>query len=113
MSNEDVNFIRNLITSDEATSHVKGYVNRHNCRIWEFAPPDGVCIKPHSSPKVSVWANVTCYGLMGPYLFEEVMVKADHYLKMLKEFLVPYVKRKLKSAIFQQDGAPPHYTLSR
>ena len=40
-------------------------------------------------------------------------MKTDHYLKMLKGFFILHLKRKrkLKSATFQQDGAPPHYAL--
>ena len=110
MSNEYINFIRNLITVNKATFHVKVYVNSHNCRIWESKPSDRVCIKSYSSPKINVYATVTCYSLIGLYFFEEYVVKADHYRKMLKEFLVLNLKRrKLKSSIFQQDGAPPHY----
>ena len=78
--NADVNIIRNLITFDETTFYVKDYVNRHNCRIWRSEPPDGVCIKSQSSPKADVWGAVTCYGLIGPYFFEDVM-KAGHYLR--------------------------------
>ena len=44
----------------------------------------------------------------GPYFFEEDVIGANHYLKMLKMFLVMHLKRKrkLKSAIFEEDGAP-------
>ena len=82
-------------------------------RIWGSEPPEGICIKSHSSPKVNVWAGFACYGVIGPYLFEEDIVKAYHCLKMLKKFLVPHLKRKRKSKslISKQDGAPPHYTL--
>ncbi|PSN41049.1 hypothetical protein C0J52_24031 [Blattella germanica] len=31
---EDNKYLNNVIFSDEATFHVSGYVNRHNCRIW-------------------------------------------------------------------------------
>ena len=41
------------------------------------------------------------------------MVKVDYNLKMLKEFLVFHLKRKrkLQSAIFQQDDTLQHYAL--
>ena len=87
MFNEDKNFITNLTTSDKATFHVKGYVNRHNCKIWGSEPRNGICIKSHSSLKVYVCAGVTCSGVIGPYFL------------------------KLKSVIFQQNGTPPHYAL--
>ena len=84
--------------------NIKGYVNRYNCRILESEPSVGICIKCHSCPKINLWAGLTFSCVIDPY-FLESMVKATHYLKMLKEVLVPYLKRKrkLKSKVFHQE----------
>ena len=67
-------------------------------------------LKSHSSPKVNVWGGLTCSVVIGFYYFEEDAVKADHYLKMLKECLKSHLKRKLVNN-FRHDGAPQNYAL--
>ncbi|GFT81069.1 hypothetical protein NPIL_671161 [Nephila pilipes] len=38
-------YLKSVIFSDEATFHVSGYVNRHNCWIWGTASPHAVSEK--------------------------------------------------------------------
>jgi hypothetical protein len=37
--NQDGLFLRNVVFSDEATIHLFGKVNRHNCRMWGSETP--------------------------------------------------------------------------
>jgi len=39
---EDETFLQCNCFSDEATFHVNGGVNRHNCRIWETQQPNEI-----------------------------------------------------------------------
>jgi hypothetical protein len=107
-------FFNKLITSDESTFHVNGVVNRHNCRIWGSQKPEPLSIKEHSSPKVNVWVGLSHSKIYGPYFFPSDTVKSEDYLLMLKDFFVPMLKNhhKFKSSWFQQDGAPPHWSLA-
>jgi hypothetical protein len=107
-------FYDRLITSDECTFHLDGFVNRHNCRIWGSEKPEPISIKEHSSPKVNVWVGLSSSTLYGPYFFECDSIKSEDYLKMLTEFLIPTLLQhhKMKNAWFQQDGAPPHWARS-
>jgi len=50
--------------------------------------------------------------LIGPFFFEGDSVDGPKYLSMLQEFFIPEVRKmkKMRSIVFQQDGAPPHFT---
>lgn len=80
---EDNSYLENVIISNEATFHVSGYVNRHNCRIWGTEPPHAVREKAHSSPKVNVWCALAADEIFGPFFFIEQTVTSVTYLDML------------------------------
>lgn len=103
-------FLEFLLTSDEATFHVNGQVNRHNCRIWGLQKPEAILNKSLCSPKVNVWIGLGMHGLLGPFFFDE-NVNGSNYLAMLNNNVVPFLKskRRLSKTYFQQDGAPAHY----
>jgi hypothetical protein len=57
-----------------------------------------------------------CYvktQLIGPFFFKDDTVNGENYLSMLQNFFRPEVRRlhKVRSIIFQQDGASPHFTI--
>ena len=49
-------FLSNIIFADEATFHVSGLVNRHNCYYYSQEDPSIIWEKPVNSPSVCVWA---------------------------------------------------------
>lgn len=100
-----------LFSTDEANFHLHGLVNRHNCRYWSESPPTWYEEQPLHSPKVIVWGGVWKGGAVGPFFFDG-NVNGANYLKMLNDFLVPYLRQKriLGKIRFQQDGAPPHWS---
>ncbi|EFN86394.1 hypothetical protein EAI_12102, partial [Harpegnathos saltator] len=54
---EDPNYLSNIVFSDEATSQLNGYVNRHNCRFWSNTNPNWIQeAHPHYPQKLNVWA---------------------------------------------------------
>ena len=59
-----------------------------------------------------VWAGVTSTGLKTPLIFIEDGVKINQhvYLKMLKDKVVPWVRKVTgnEGITFQQDGATSH-----
>lgn len=99
--------------SDEAMFTVCGRVHKQNCRIWGYEKPTEVREEPLHSPKVNVWCAMSANEIIGPFFFEEPTVKSENYLNMLNDYLFPILKQKrgYKSIIFQQDGAPAHYSL--
>lgn len=114
LHDQNVDFLRNLIMSDEAHFHLNGYVNKQNCRIWGTENPLSVCESPLHPPRLTVWCGIWAGGVLGPYFFEDgdnrtVTVNGDEYRKMIINFLAPQLKAlKLVNMWFQQDGATCH-----
>ena len=50
--------------------------------------------------------------IIGPFFFSESTVDSAVYLDMLQEFAVPQLEHLQPDVIFQQDGAPPHWSLN-
>lgn len=103
----------NLIMSDEATFHLNGRVNKHNCRIWGDENPRAFNEFERDSPKVNVWCGVSKTKIYGPFFFQEQTVNGNNYTDMLELFFYPQLQQEgiLNDVYFQQDGAPPHYSL--
>lgn len=103
------NYLKRICFSDEATFHVCGKVNRHNCRIWGSENPRTVIVHERDSPKVNVWCGVMHDRIIGPFFFAEANVNRWSYLDMLELYAVPQLQELQPEIIFQQDGAPPHW----
>ncbi len=88
-----------------------GTVNKQNCRIWGTERPNQVYETLHNSPSVMVWCAMSKSGVIGPYFFENENVTGSTYKRMLRYFLFPKLQNYSENMIFQQDGAPPHYSL--
>ncbi|CAF1482110.1 unnamed protein product [Rotaria magnacalcarata] len=108
---EDSHMQENLFFSDEATFYVSGLVSKHNIRYWSETNPHVTIETVMNSPKLNVWCAMSKSKLLGPYFFEDDTVNGANYLLMLETFFIPEIRKlhKLRSAIFQQDGAPPHF----
>ena len=65
---------------------------------------------------MTVWCEIACFGVLGPYFFENneavaVSVTSERYVAMLRNFCEPELRRRgidLSSVWFQQDGATVH-----
>ena len=80
-------------------------------RIWGKEPPHEVREPTMGSPKVNVWCALLHDRIIGPFFFCEDTVTSDVYLDMLQLFAVPQLLEYYPDVIFQQDGAPPHWSL--
>ena len=101
-----------LFFSDEATFHLSGVVNKHNCRIWAESNPFVTIDIARNSPKINVWCAMSSEEIVGPFFFEEDTVNQENYSNMLENYLYPILQRKrlTKRIFFQQDGAPAHFS---
>jgi len=108
--NNDPTFLKRICFSDEATFHVSGKVNRHNCRIWGTQNPHAFIEHERDSMKVNVWCGVMTDRVVGPFFFNENTITGVVYLDMLEQFAIPQLE-DVPNIIFQQDGAPPHWSL--
>ena len=84
----------NILFSDEATFHICGMVNRHNCRIWGNERPDDTLEWQRDTPKVNVWMGITKQTMYGLFMFVENTVTGGTYLNMLEQFLEPQLDWK-------------------
>jgi hypothetical protein len=86
MSSDD-HFLEKVQSSDEATFHISGAVNRRNVRIWGSENPQA-CVKHQSdSPKVNVFSAISSQKVYGPFFFAEETVTSMTYLDMLQLWL--------------------------
>jgi transposase len=89
----NASFIDHLMFSDEATFHISGKVNRHNCCIWGIEKPQEVEEHERDSPKVNVWCALGKDRIIGPFFFEGWVVNSESYLEMLQNYYIPELTR--------------------
>jgi hypothetical protein len=109
----DPYFINLLLFSDEAHFHVHGLVNKQDFRYWSQDNPGWFQEQPLHSQRITVWAAIGRQGVVGPFFFEE-NVNGANYLNLLQQCFIPVVQHwaSFNQMIFQQDGAPPHWSLA-
>ena len=73
--------------TDEATFHISGKVNRHNCRIWGSKNPRVFTEHERDSSKVNVWCALTSKRIIGPFFFSDPTINSNTYLDMLESFI--------------------------
>ena len=113
----DSSLLDRIIWSDEAIFTLSETVNRHNCVYWDFENPNIVKeIDGLGSEKVMVWVGLWSEGRTGPVFFNGG-VTGQRYRQMLEDEVIPALildkgEEYGSHFIFQQDGAPPHYSLT-
>ena len=75
---------------------------------WDDSNLNVIC---HSSPKINVWMGISASAVYGPF-FIEGNITGINYLDMLEKCFIPPEVNLRAKAIFQQDGAPAHYSSS-
>lgn len=64
------------------------------------------------APKLNVWCAFSCRELTGPLFFHEKTVNNTHCLVLLELFAVSQMTNLQANILFQQDGVPPHWSLT-
>ncbi|XP_050307733.1 uncharacterized protein LOC126744391 isoform X2 [Anthonomus grandis grandis] len=116
----DPNFLFNTCFSDESSFFLNGLVNRHTCRYWSDNNPR-VYREVHTQypQKLNVWAGIFGDNLVGPF-FLPGNLTGEMYLELLPQAIDPALTAIIETQndrydedrlMFQEDGAPPHYTL--
>jgi len=112
---DDPQFLKKIMWTDEAKFHNNGVVNHHNNHFWSDSNPH-VFSETNSQSRwgVNVWCGIIDEFLVGPYFFDENL-NGKKYFDFLKNDLpilmenIPIQQRL--DLIWQQDGAPAHNTL--
>ena len=107
---EQPDLLSKIVWTDEACFKLSGNVNQHNSVCWADENPHVIRT---TQPGVTVWGGISCDGFVGPVCFDEPD-NGPRYLDMLTEVVVPQLQARPDYAelFFQQDGAPPHYSLT-
>ena len=69
MLEENEEFHRKIIFSDEAHFWLNGFVNKQNMRDWSATNPNVLLETPLHPQKVTVWSDFHAGGVIGPYFF--------------------------------------------
>lgn len=104
------NELENILWTDEAIFRLDGVVNRHNCIFWGSERPRPVSQGLHAN-QVCVWMGFSKEFKLTPFFFDGT-VTGESYHNMLTTQVIPQLRSsgKLSDIIFQQDGAPPHFS---
>jgi hypothetical protein len=105
---EDETFLSEIFSSNKATFHLSGKVNRHNILVWGGENPHTVVEHSRDSPKINVFCAVSCDKVYGPFFFGKKTVNIIIYCDMLELWLMPQLLEDKPNAVFQHDGEPPH-----
>ena len=70
MHENEPEFHRKIIMSDEAHFHFVDYVNKQNCRIWGSENRKIIIKKPLYSQRVTVWCGFWGGEVIRLYFFE-------------------------------------------
>lgn len=115
---QDPELIKSICFSDESVFFLDGRVNTQNSRYWSQTNPHEFYESRSQFPrKLNVWAGIFRSKIVGPFFFDGNL-DGPKYLEMLEQQIVPRIREisvetnlPVQQAYFQQDGAPPHYSL--
>ena len=110
----DAEFLLKILWTDERKFTRDGMFNVHNVHNWQNENPHSI-LETHFQIRwnVNVWAGIIGHLIIGPYFFEGIVTSAayfDFLQNKLPELLEDVPLRTRGSLIFQQDGAPPHFS---
>lgn len=106
---QQTNWSNNMVFSDEATFHLNGQVNLHNSFYYAYGNPHLTTEKPMKSRAITFWAMISYqHGIIHRVIYDTV--NSENYASILQETVVPFMRPK-RSLVFQQDGAPAHFSL--
>lgn len=106
---QDPAFLRKMTFSDECVFSLNGNVNKHNVHYWCSENPHTRICNTGKSISLTVWACISFSGVVASDISRATM-NADRYCAILNEKVVPYFTQR-RQMLFQQDGAPPHYSI--
>lgn len=110
---QDPDFLKKIIWSDESCFTRRGVVNYHNLRVWATENPRTV--RPRNFQQefsANVWMGIVDNIVLGPYVLPH-RVTGQIFLEFLQdnhlEFLDNLPLNTRNQLFFQLDGCPAHY----
>lgn len=110
---EESNFLRNILWTDEAKFSRNGHVNLHNAHIWSERNPHWLRQQNHQVHwSFNVWCGIYNDQIVGPYFYDENLTSSFYVNRMLRglvdDFTSSIPLTSVQAMWFQHDGAPPH-----
>lgn len=111
---EQYNFLKNILWTDESLFTRDGIFNTHNLHLWAEQNPKATRERAFQRRfHINVWAGVLGDQLIGPHIFEETL-NGESYWQFLQHNLLGFLDGvdniQRDRIIYQQDGAPPHFS---
>lgn len=111
---ENRNFAKNILFTDESTFTTNGVVCSQNCRWWAQENPNFVIDhRDQRYQKTNVWCGIFNQQIVGPFFFRENL-NGQRYLQFLQTNIQDFINElPLNSRInmwLQHDGCPAHST---
>lgn len=111
---EQYGFFKKILWTDEALFTRQGVFNFHNMHMWAEENPRATREMSFQHRfSINVWAAVIGDRFLGPHVFPGNLNGAL-YLNFLQNDLPRFLEElrpeQRQNLIFQQDGAPPHYS---
>jgi hypothetical protein len=111
---EEQDFFKYVLFSDEATFHKNGNLNRHNFHYYDTENPHFTRNVDHQHRwSLNVWGGIVGEYVVGPYFFDGIL-NGNIYLHFLRNSLPDLLENihlaTIRRLWIQHDGAPAHYS---
>jgi hypothetical protein len=83
---ENSSYMDTVCISDEATFHLCGKVNKHNCCIGGYENPHVVLEHERDTPKMNVWCGLMKDDVIDTFFLHKATVTKNVYLDMVENF---------------------------
>ncbi|KAJ8953752.1 hypothetical protein NQ318_015408 [Aromia moschata] len=113
----NVNFISNILFTEEASFTKNGITNLHNAHVWADEKPHATVVShyQHQFQSINVWAGIIGNFLIGPFILPE-RLNGQLYLEFLQNDFPNFIEdlplETRRNMYFIHDGAPAHYSHS-
>lgn len=111
-SNNDADFISNIIFGDESSFPLHGHHNPSIVRYWSTASQHrALPLRTQYPQKLNVWAGILGDHIIGPFILDGNL-NGERYVELLRNNVVPAVLQlpgiHRHRLWFQHDGCPAH-----
>ena len=109
--NQDNNFLKNILFTDESTFSLHRKHNSSTVRYWSRDNKHlSIAVRTQRPQKHNVWTGVVGDYIIGPF-FIDGNLTGDKYLELLQNQIIPTLRLlpiNFEDIWFQQDGCPAH-----
>ena len=109
--NNDEQFVKNILFTDESSFSLHGHHNSSVVRYWSRENKHlSYPARTQYPQKLNVWGGILGDHIIGP-IFINGNLNGERYLEMLEQEIVPAVRNlnvNFDEIWFQQDGCPAH-----